>query len=211
MYELFILGKLLHRPMHGYMLQSIVNAALGPFRRLSWGTLYPLLRKLEQSGFIAARGGRSSDKRGIRNYKTTPRGRTRFLELMRSAGDPGGEYRDLFRMKLSNFGHVGIEDQRSILAEYRALLARIISHSEAMDSAVLNAPSLAVAERPYVLKSIDHQRHLAACEIAWVDALAQKTGGKGENRLEKTVRAASAPDGRRPRYAGTRPRTNSRQ
>ena len=89
MYELFILGKLMHRPMHGYLIQSIIiNAALGPFRKLSWGTLYPLLRKLKQSGLIAVQDGKSSDQRGTKYYRTTPRGRTRFFELMRTAADP---------------------------------------------------------------------------------------------------------------------------
>jgi DNA-binding PadR family transcriptional regulator len=183
MYELFILGKLIHRPMHGYLLQSIIDKALGPYQRLSWGTLYPLLRKLEKSGLIAAQRGGSSDRRGTKNYRITPRGRTRFFELMRSPGNPGGQYRELFRVKLSNFGHIGKEDQRSILTEYRALVAGIVKHSEAMSSEVRNAPGLASAERPYVLDAIDHQRYLAASEIAWVDALMKTTRGNHGKRV----------------------------
>lgn len=211
MYELFILGKLMHRPMHGYLLQSIINAALGPFRRLGWGTLYPLLRKLEQAGLIAVQGGKSDDQRGTKNYRTTPRGQARFFELMRSAGERDTERRDLFRVKLSNFGHIGRKDQLSILEDYRADLAAIVKHSEAMAGEVLNAPGLAAAERPYVLKAIDHQRHLAASEFTWVDALIQKTGGEGEDRLERTGRAVSKSGGNRRRRAGTRASSGSRQ
>jgi DNA-binding PadR family transcriptional regulator len=173
MYELFILGKLMHRPMHGYLLQSIINAALGPFRRVSWGTLYPLLRRLEQAGLIAVQASKSNDRRGTKNYRTTPLGRTRFLEIMRAAGDRDGDYGDLFRVKLSNFGHIGKEDQRAIVADYRAFLAAVVTHSDAMSREVANAPGLAVAERPYVLKAIDHQRHLAVSEIAWVERLSR--------------------------------------
>jgi DNA-binding PadR family transcriptional regulator len=107
MYELFILEKLMHRPMHGYLLQSIINAALGPFRRVSWGTLYPLLRRLEQAGFIAVEANKSSDGRRTTNYRIMRLGRLRFFEPMRATGDQGADYRDLFRVKLSNFGHVG--------------------------------------------------------------------------------------------------------
>jgi DNA-binding PadR family transcriptional regulator len=178
MYELFVLGKLLHRPMHGYMLQSIINAAVGPFRRLSWGTLYPLLRKLEQKGLITQPGGESNDGRGTKNYRTTPLGRKRFLELMQSLPDRDTEHRDLFRVKLSNFGHVAIEEQRRILTDYRAYVAAIAAHSEAMTAEVRKALGLTAVERPHVLNAIEHQRHLAACEVAWVDKLIYKSGGE---------------------------------
>jgi DNA-binding PadR family transcriptional regulator len=211
MYELFILGKLMHRPMHGYLIQSIINAALGPFRRLSWGTLYPLLRKLEHGGLIAVQGGKSGDRRGTRNYQTTTRGKARFFELMRLPMEHETESRDLFRVKLSNFGHIGSKDRRLILADYRTNLAAIVRHSEAMAGEVMKAPGLAAAERPYVLKAIDHQRNIAASEITWVDALIQKTGGKSENQLEKTGRAPSIPDDYHRRRARTGPRSHSRQ
>lgn len=211
MYELFILGKLMHRPIHGYLLQSIINAALGPFRRLSWGTLYPLLRKLEQDGLIAVQGEKSSDRRRTKNYRTTPRGRARFFALMRSASEHDTAYRDLFRVKLSNFGHIGREDQQLILVEYRKHMEAIVRHSEAKEDEVLNAPGLAAAERPYVLKAIDHQRHLAISEITWVDALIQEIGGKGEDRLAKDGRAASKSAGDSRRRVGTRPRSDPRK
>jgi DNA-binding PadR family transcriptional regulator len=215
MYELFILGKLVHRPMHGYLLQSIMNAALGPFRRVSWGTLYPLLRKLEQDELIAIQPGKSNDGRGTKNYRTTPRGRARFAEIMRAPGHRDGDYRDLFRVKLSNFGHIGKEDQRKIVAEYRAFLAAVVTHSDAMSREVVNAPGLAVAERPYVLKAIDHQRHLAASEITWLDALSRNLeerdlGGKDGDKAEKSRTTAAKLAGKRSDRAGARSRSKPR-
>lgn len=204
MYELFILGKMMHRPMHGYLLQSIINKAVGPFRRLSWGTLYPLLRELERGGFIAVEAEQSSDRRGTKKYHTTKRGRGRFLDLMRSDGDRDGQYHDLFRIKLSNFGHIGKKDQRSILAEYRASLAAIVEHSEVMSAEVLDAPGLAAKERPYVLEAIDHQRHLAASELAWVDSLIKRTEGNHAKKVEKKRPAISRPDRNRRNRIGTR-------
>ena len=53
-YELFVLGELMVQPLYGYLLHEIVNMILGPFHRLSWGTLYPLIRGLEQEGFITS-------------------------------------------------------------------------------------------------------------------------------------------------------------
>ena len=187
MYELFVLGKLMHRPMHGYLLQSIINRAVGPFRRLGWGTLYPLLRKLEQSGSIAVHAGNSSDSRRTKRYRTTPHGRARFFQLMRARSDADADYRDLFRVKLSNFEHIGKEDQHFILREYRAFLVGIVTHSKAMSGEVLSAKGLAETERPYVLEAIDHQGHLAECEVAWVDRLAKKLGAIHGRKIEKSA------------------------
>ena len=44
--ELAVLGLLHDSPMHGYELRKRLNAVLGAFRPLSYGTLYPCLRDL---------------------------------------------------------------------------------------------------------------------------------------------------------------------
>jgi hypothetical protein len=131
-------------------------------------------------------------------------------------GDRDGDYRDLFRLKLSNFGHIGKDDQCSVVADCRAFLVTIVTHSDAMSGDVINAPDLAAAERPYVLKAIDHQRHLAACEIAWLDRLSrdsqtQDLGGKDGYKVEKSGAAASKLAGKRSDRASARTRSKSQQ
>jgi DNA-binding PadR family transcriptional regulator len=51
--ELAILGVLNESPLHGYELRKRLNAVLGAFRVLSYGTLYPCLRELVTRGWIA--------------------------------------------------------------------------------------------------------------------------------------------------------------
>ncbi len=57
--ELAVLGLLQESGLHGYELRKRLNALLGPFRALSYGTLYPCLKSLLASGWIreAAPGG----------------------------------------------------------------------------------------------------------------------------------------------------------
>jgi DNA-binding PadR family transcriptional regulator len=50
--ELAILGLLHDTPMHGYELRKRLNAVLGAFRALSYGTLYPALKSLLAQGLI---------------------------------------------------------------------------------------------------------------------------------------------------------------
>lgn len=52
-FELFVLGKLLDGPRHGYLLHQIISVAIGPLRTFNWNTLYPLIRQLEADRLIA--------------------------------------------------------------------------------------------------------------------------------------------------------------
>jgi DNA-binding PadR family transcriptional regulator len=48
MLEMAILGLLNEAPMHGYELRKRVLALLGGFRALSYGSLYPALRRMRE-------------------------------------------------------------------------------------------------------------------------------------------------------------------
>ena len=52
MYELIILSLLMRFPMHGYLIAKIANDLIGPWAKISVGSFYPLLSKLEQQGYI---------------------------------------------------------------------------------------------------------------------------------------------------------------
>ena len=51
--EFAVLGVLTDSPLHGYELRKRLSAVLGPFRALSYGSLYPCLRRLQAKGMIA--------------------------------------------------------------------------------------------------------------------------------------------------------------
>ena len=50
--ELPVLGLLKEREMHGYELRKQLGAMLGPFWQVSWGSLYPTLRRLAKAGAV---------------------------------------------------------------------------------------------------------------------------------------------------------------
>lgn len=52
MLELAILGLLQEQPRHGYELKQVLRETLGSFWGVSFGSLYPALRRLERSGAI---------------------------------------------------------------------------------------------------------------------------------------------------------------
>jgi DNA-binding PadR family transcriptional regulator len=95
--ELAVLGLLHDVPMHGYELRKHLNALLGAFRALSYGTLYPALKSLLAQGSIrevAADDGTTpalAGKRARIVYELTAVGKERFQTLIRSPGPSAWE------------------------------------------------------------------------------------------------------------------------
>ncbi len=81
--EFAVLGLLHEGPTHGYDLRRRLNTALGPFRALSYGTLYPALRSLLERGLIAETEDPASAGRRKRVvYELTAAGKEQFSDLV---------------------------------------------------------------------------------------------------------------------------------
>jgi len=95
--ELAVLGLLQDAPMHGYELRKRLNALLGTFRALSYGTLYPALKTLLVEGLIREAGHADgptpalAGKRGRIVYELTAEGKERFHTLVTSPGPAAWE------------------------------------------------------------------------------------------------------------------------
>jgi len=129
MYELFVLGELMDGPHYGYLLRDILGRLLGPFRQISWGVLYPLIRHLEHEGLIVLdekagtrRGESIQGHQQRKAYRLTSAGRRRFLALMLGTGDYTADYPELFLIKLNNLDHLTREQKLTILWHYRDYL-----------------------------------------------------------------------------------------
>lgn len=169
MYELFLLGKLLARSWYGYEFQRALSGFVGPQRRVSWGTIYPLFRRLERDRLIRAvpvHGSR--DGRDKQAYTITAAGKRRFLELMRTERPYDSDFRETFRMKLGHFSRVETEVCRQIVAAYMERLASIHQHTSRTYSVVGQIPEMGEEERQMILHAIHHERSLAEGEMAWL-------------------------------------------
>lgn len=170
MYELFILSKLLHRPMHGYLIQSVINFAVGPTRSVSWGTIYPLIKRLEENGYILAVDADDDDPRGKKQYRTTDAGRDRFLQLMNETGEHNGTTADLFRIKVGCFGHVSKDVRIRVMNDYRRQMTEVLSHSGSMMKRLEVESGLPLDEKRYASLALDHQMAVAESELLWVES-----------------------------------------
>jgi DNA-binding PadR family transcriptional regulator len=121
MYELLVLALLMHWPLYAYLIAEIANHILGPWERISRGTLSSLLTKLEQAGLIALADPTQvpfSTDRPSRVFALTPAGRERFYQLMMDTTSNQGTYQRLFRIKALNLEYVSPEDQLSLVDHY---------------------------------------------------------------------------------------------
>jgi PadR family transcriptional regulator PadR len=71
-------------PQHGYGIARRIEQTSGNLLSLNYGTLYPMLLKLEQEGAIASEWGVSDNNRKAKFYKLTRSGRK---QLEREAQD----------------------------------------------------------------------------------------------------------------------------
>jgi len=82
--ELLILSLLESRARHGYEIGKLIDARSGGDLRFNAASLYPLLYRLEQRGWIEGRWVEKAGQRRRRYYRITKQGRT-TLAQQRSA------------------------------------------------------------------------------------------------------------------------------
>ena len=175
-YELFVLGELITGPHHGYRLYEIIQRILGPFQRLSWGTLYPLIRRLEQQGFLVSEVGQHpahfSEGRGPQRkvYRITERGRERFFTLMLEPGEYGRDYAEVFTIKLSKFSLLSATQQRVILQQRRDYLSALRDHYAHGTNQLKANTAISKEELPYLLQIPDYHIHKCDAELAWIES-----------------------------------------
>src|SRR5258708_28440989 len=102
MYELIVLSLLMRSPFHGYLIVKITNDIIGPWAKISSGTLYPLLSRMEQAGLISVVPPSSKavpGERPARTFRITDAGRGRFPQAMMNMASNLGTYKNLFPRK----------------------------------------------------------------------------------------------------------------
>ena len=78
--DLLVLRTLLPGPQHGWGISQRIQQTSEDVFRVSQGSLYPALHRLEQAGWIDAEWGASENNRKARFYRLTRSGRKRLEE-----------------------------------------------------------------------------------------------------------------------------------
>lgn len=120
MYELIILSLLMRYSRHGYQIAKITNSKIGPWAKVSNGTLYPMMAKMARAGLIerVTDPNQAQDTRHLSVYSITEQGRQRFHELMMDTSSNLGDYQKFFRYKVSNLNYLAPRERLYLLNHY---------------------------------------------------------------------------------------------
>ena len=165
--EQAILGFLTWCPMSGYDIKKVIDASIGHFWNESYGQIYPILKRLADSGYVIAEGFKSSVGRPSDIYRLTDEGRLALTDLLEQPPDPEPPRNELL-LKLF-FG-------RSLPSE--VCIRHIERHRE---QAVSRLETYAAIDRdirrqhgqspdlPYWLMTLSNGKHALRAQIAWCD------------------------------------------
>lgn len=148
MLAIVVLSSLEEAPTHAYELKKHLAMGIGRFMRVTDGTLYPLLRDLEEAGSIASHAEAAEHGRPDRVvYAITDAGREDLRTRLQAplAAGPAGAVD--FYVRVVCFPHIEsvqrrvlIDERRgrihgelAALAEARALVADMSGHPELAD------------------------------------------------------------------------------
>jgi DNA-binding PadR family transcriptional regulator len=187
MLELPVLGLLKERSMHGYELRKQLGAMLGPFYQVSWGSLYPTLRRLAKAGAVEMETQQAPRKtkptrvstrrtskttkasgalgpgRRKNTYRITQQGEEMFTAMLEeTAAAVDAEH---FTLKLAFFRYLQPETRLALLERRRAYLLEKLAQFKT---------NLREYRERIDSYSLSLQRHgMAATEsdIAWIEEL----------------------------------------
>jgi len=175
MLELPVLGLLKERSMHGYELRKQLGAMLGPFWQVSWGSLYPTLRRLAKAGAVEKLAEEKPAKRATKTtarsgsgrrktvYRITAAGEAMFTEMLEeTAAAVDTEH---FTLKLAFFRYLKPETRLALLERRRAYL------QEKLQQFKTNLRDYRERIDSYTLSMQNHSMAATQSDIEWIDEL----------------------------------------
>src|SRR6266516_1171922 len=164
MLELAILGLLKESSMHGYQLRKRLAEALGSFWQVSYGSLYPALKRLQREGAVEMIFPREQVGRRKNVYRISKKGEELFAELLERAGHEATEDSG-FQVRLAFFKYLKPETRIRLLERRRAFLEgrwsnlkqSLVSYKERIDN--------------YTLSLMNHELAATETDIRWLDDL----------------------------------------
>ena len=197
-----MLGLLADQPRHGYELKKRLSETLGPLWGISFGSLYPALKRLERSGAIeevedpangtapgpgfvptgsltgdlaAARLRRRArpSRRTRKAYAITEVGRALFAELLT---DESADDERAFALKLSFCRYLSPTDRLAFLERRRSQLVQRLSTAR-------KSPASRTIDR-YTRSLLEHRNTSTQHDLEWIDGLIAQE--RDEQRGDRT-------------------------
>ncbi len=187
MLELAILGLLKERSMHGYQLSKRLTETLGGFWRVSYGSLYPSLRRLEKDGALEQVFDEQDVGRRKNVYRITETGEQMFLQLLEDAGHDTSTEDNRFRVRLAFFKYLAPDTRIRLLERRRVFL------EERLSTIQTSLAATGGGFDTYTLSLMQHGRDTTEQDIDWLNGLIaaerRQPSPNGEGTKRREARA----------------------
>ena len=193
MYELVILSLLMRMPMHGYLIVKVTNDLIGPWARISSGSLSTILSGLEQRGLIAIlQQEQGSSSRGTRTYTITEEGRKRFHQLMMDTSSNLGEYQKFFYRKLEYFDLLRPNERLLLMNHYinycQTTILHVQTERESLVHELADHPNPTFLEN--VVRVMKHVEQQWQAELEWMRDIREQEIARMETPRPDVMRAS---------------------
>jgi DNA-binding PadR family transcriptional regulator len=163
--ELAILGLLKERPMHGYELKKRLSYMLGHFWTVSYGSLYPALKRLEKGGGIERAYSVKEKTRNRNVFRITRKGEAAFMRMLtENITDAALADTEKFDLRMAFFQYLEPETRLELLEMRRRYLEEQVARFKAYRSSNKD-------EDRYRTGLLRHKVDLARSDIRWLDRL----------------------------------------
>jgi DNA-binding PadR family transcriptional regulator len=187
--ELAVLGLLHESPLHGYELRKRLNLLLGWGRLLSYGSLYPALKRLLRAGLITEVQASSPgiSRRQRITYEITPAGREYFGEQITDTG-PAAWEDDTFATRFAFFSRTDAD------VRLRILEGRLSRLQERLDRARHSSRG---GDDRYLSELRRHSIESVEREVAWLTDLinAERSADRNADRSSGQPATPNDPSG----------------
>jgi DNA-binding PadR family transcriptional regulator len=112
-----LLGSLFNKSLSGYDLKKLFSRSFAFFSGLSYGSIYPALKKLEKEGLITMKLEIQESAPNRKVYTITQSGKQAFLNSLKS---PFGfeRYKDALLMRMFFFAHLSKKERLAAADDY---------------------------------------------------------------------------------------------
>jgi DNA-binding PadR family transcriptional regulator len=202
--ELAVLGLLKEQPLHGYELKKRLGETLGTLWGVSYGSLYPALRRLERAGAIeivdpatpraapvptgsvkgdlAAARLRSvarltgSGRRTRKAYRITTTGETLLVDLLLGADERTDDDRG-FAVRLAFCRHLAPAGRLELLERRRDALRTRLEPTRASRN-TRNERGVPRSQDRYLTSLLEHRTRATQRDLEWIEGLIELERGE---------------------------------
>jgi DNA-binding PadR family transcriptional regulator len=163
--DLAILGLLKERPMHGYELKKRLSYMLGHFWTVSYGSLYPALKRLEKSAAIERAYSVKEKTRNRNVYRITRKGENAFMRMLtENVSKTALADTEKFDLRMTFFQYLEPETRLKLLEMRRTYLEDQVAKFKAYRSSNKD-------QDRYRTGLLRHKVDQARSDIRWLDRL----------------------------------------